>query len=245
MSFKKIKIIKMKDRKCCTSYTDYYLEIDSNCLPNYTITEKYDKDKIVNFKIPIETKLDPSGFWGPYDLKEKFFLPLGPIGVSVNGVPFFSRERDNKDNPEVNYFYNQLPNNVSVYEAKSKFSNLNDLFCHQLENQTHSNIIGFSFDGFPIYGPIGWDSEKNVKLMTSSYQDSEYIDNSGDLDICNGIFCPTPDYPNGIYHYHATIKVNEDGKPKLEDGQVVSVYPHLIARYRGIPEVRSFIEPEE
>ena len=26
----------MKDRKCCTIYSDYYLEIETNCLPNYS-----------------------------------------------------------------------------------------------------------------------------------------------------------------------------------------------------------------
>lgn len=235
----------MKNRTCCTIYSDYYLEIETNCLPNYSITKTYNKDHIINFKIPTQTTPDPSGFWGPYYLKEKYFLPYGPIGISINGVPFFSREKENKTNLEINYFYDQLPINISFYDSESKFSNLNELFCYQLDNQIHSNIIGFSFDGYPIYGPIGWDSQRKIKIMTSSYQNQEYVDESGDLDICNGIFGPTPDYPDGVYHYHATIKVNEDGKPELEDGQIISVYPHLISRYRGIPEARNFIEIEE
>lgn len=232
----------MKDRKCCTIYSDYYLEIKTNCLPNYTITKTFNKDSIINFKIPTETKPDPSGFWGPYYLKEKYFLPFGPIGVSVSGVPFFSREKENELIPDINYFYDQLPIDTSVYDSESEFSNVSELFCYQLENQIHSNIIGFSFDGFPIYGPIGWNSEKKVKIITSSYQNQKYVPGSGDLDICNGVFGPTPEYPNGVYHYHATIKVNKDGTPELKDNQIISVYPHLIARFRGIPEVRNFIE---
>ena len=34
----------------------------------------------------------------------------------------------------------------------------------------------------------------------------DYVfDDSGDLDIHNGRFCVTPDYPNGTYAYFTTI----------------------------------------
>jgi hypothetical protein len=49
-----------------------------------------------------------------------------------------------------------------------------------------SHIIGFGFDGFPIYG----DRDINGKLI---YPQS--------LDDCNGITSPTPEFPQGIYHY--------------------------------------------
>jgi hypothetical protein len=37
------------------------------------------------------------------------------------------------------------------------------------EPKGHSPIIGYAFDGFPIYGPVGWDAEGRPTLMTSSY----------------------------------------------------------------------------
>ena len=39
------------------------------------------------------------------------------------------------------------------------------------------------------------------------------------MDECNGIFGPTPEYPNGIYHYHMTIEVHGDepGAPIKRD----------------------------
>jgi hypothetical protein len=43
--------------------------------------------------------------------------------------------------------------------------------------------------------------------MRSSYVQGTYLRFAGDLDICNGIFGPTPEYPNGVYHYHMTIEV--------------------------------------
>tara|TARA_Y100001970_G_scaffold104228_1_gene130604 strand:+ start:4329 stop:6257 length:1929 start_codon:yes stop_codon:yes gene_type:complete len=106
------------------------------------------------------------------------------------------------------------------------------------EVSNHSPIIGFALDGYPIYGFIGWDDEGNTKEMTSSYklkdgengyngiEDYEYVNGLGDLDSCNGIYSPTPDYPEGIYHYHSTW-INGDG----EIG-----FPYFIYCYRGTIE---------
>ena len=90
----------------------------------------------------------------------------------------------------------------------------------------HSPIIGWAYDGNPIYGPYGYTERTGgfIKAMESGYkltsvsnrpplstfpqgffiEDYEF-DNSGDLDEHNGRFCITPDYPNGVYAYFATI----------------------------------------
>jgi YHYH protein len=62
----------------------------------------------------------------------------------------------------------------------------------------HSHILGFLLDGFPLYGPQGTDGSKLV---------------TGDLDECNAHFGPTPEFPNGIYHYH----LKEDKSPYTPD----------------------------
>ena len=49
-----------------------------------------------------------------------------------------------------------------------------------------SHIIGIAFDGYPIYG----DRDVNGKQVTAT-----------NLDACNGIKSPTPEFPNGTYHY--------------------------------------------
>ena len=57
--------------------------------------------------------------------------------------------------------------------------------------------------------------------------DYEYVEGLGDLDVCNGHFGPTPDFPEGIYHYHSTMK-NGDG----EMG-----FPYFLICYHGlVPE---------
>ena len=49
-----------------------------------------------------------------------------------------------------------------------------------------SHIIGVALDGYPIYG--GRDINGNLISLSQ-------------LDQCNGITSPTPEFPNGIYHY--------------------------------------------
>lgn len=54
---------------------------------------------------------------------------------------------------------------------------------------THSQMIGVLRDGFPVYGPQGAAG----KIVTNA-----------DLDQCSGHVEPTPEFPQGIYHYHLT-----------------------------------------
>ena len=99
----------------------------------------------------------------------------------------------------------------------------------------HSPIIGFALDGYPIYGFVGWDENGGVSEMTSSYRlkdgetgyngidDYEYVAGLGDLDSCNGHYAATPDWPEGIYHYHST----------WENGEGGIGFPYFINCYRG------------
>ena len=103
----------------------------------------------------------------------------------------------------------------------------------------HSPIIGWSYDGAPIYGPYGYsdNSGGSIKILKSGYsasissirpnpltatgeqiyseglfvEDYNY-DGGGDLDEHNGRFCKTPEYPNGVYAYFSLINptINDD-----------------------------------
>ena len=105
-----------------------------------------------------------------------------------------------------------------------------DLIFSQNKEQnsiTHSPILGWAYDGNPIYGPYGYDNPKggNIKQLKSGYTLKEFstrpnlnlyplgffvedyvFTNSGDLDEHNGRFCVTPDFPNGTYAYFATFE---------------------------------------
>jgi len=93
----------------------------------------------------------------------------------------------------------------------------------------HSPIIGWAYDGNPIYGAYGYSNAEDPntlqKALISGYElntsnitdrplqfadgffveDYQYT-NSGDLDANNGRFGKTPEFPNGIYAYFSTIE---------------------------------------
>jgi len=94
---------------------------------------------------------------------------------------------------------------------------MKDYAFSKVDSTTHSKIIGFAPDGFPIYGSYGYAADNvTIKEMTSSYRlkdgadgsngsaDEEYVAGLGDLDECNGKVGPTPEFPGGIYHYYST-----------------------------------------
>jgi len=90
-------------------------------------------------------------------------------------------------------------------------------------NIRHSPIVGWAYDGNPIYGSYGSpNSEKleSIRELRSSYvqvekpnrptytlgffiEDYEYTA-GGDLDEFNGRFCVTPEFPEGVYAYFST-----------------------------------------
>ena len=109
----------------------------------------------------------------------------------------------------------------------------------------HSPIIGWALDGNPIYGPYGYsdpeDQDSEVKLLTSGYNlhiDSienrpgvfgegffveDYVfDSTGDLDICNGRYCKTPDFPQGTYAYFASVESS------LAVNRIIPRFPYFI-----------------
>ena len=113
--------------------------------------------------------------------------------------------------------------------------NLNNNFTEPTIKK-HSPIIGFAYDGNPIYGPFGYsnpvDSTSEITRMISGYDllqfrsggpsTSQYpLGSFADdytwsarattqklyLDENNGRFCVTPDYPEGTYAYFLTINL--------------------------------------
>ena len=57
-----------------------------------------------------------------------------------------------------------------------------------------SHLIGVALDGFPIYG----DKDMSGRTIAPA-----------SLDACNGITSPTPEFPNGVYHYVLPSGVKE------------------------------------
>lgn len=127
------------------------------------------------FKIPLNPKLD----------SKHEATPLGAIGVSLNGIPFYNQYAgpDQPLTDEVDSFdqYNGHPTGNSNYHY-----HVEPLYL--TENQGKDVLIGFLLDGFPVYGP-----EEDGDLVSKD-----------DLDNYHGHTHATSDYPDGIYHYHIT-----------------------------------------
>ena len=138
-----------------------------NLNPNRIAQQNYE------FRISLYPEINPNG---PTDTF------LGPIGVSINGVPFFNEYESPTQTvtnqviqsfdpanghpaPQGNYHYHFPPESLFTV--------------------TEDNFIGFAGDGFPVYGPKNPDGN-----------------NAQNLDNFHGEYGPTPDFPDSIYHYH-------------------------------------------
>ncbi len=135
----------------------------------------------------------------------------------------------------------------SLYDAEGLYT---------INPGVHSPLIGFAYDGFPVYGAYGFknsDGTGGLVRMQSGYrlrsistrthyadgtdvtdgppvnttfplgyfnEDYEFITHPGEeeyMDVHNGRFCITPEYPNGTYAYFCTV-----------DEQWNSAYPYAI-----------------
>lgn len=176
---------------------------------------------------------------------------LGFFGVAINGVPLRSPNSQRIATiGSVNYTENNVIYPVQYYfsdgsgiiDSDRKFYyQSNPILLNSVHLDGHSKIIGFAFDGNPIYGPYGYSNPSNknspVRVMETSYRikdgvrvnntvpDGSYIEdfvyesNLGDLDEHNGRDCVTPDYPNGVYAYFVTVDVDQHTLPR---------YPYII-----------------
>jgi hypothetical protein len=127
---------------------------------------------------------------------------------------------------------------------------------------THSPIIGWAYDGNPIYGPYGYTSITggSIKQMVSGYElignaavnrpnypfgsfvEDYSFTNNGDLDEHNGRFCVTPEFPNGVYAYFCTIDTGlpQNSEPFLNYKK--PQFPYVIGNtYKSSPIEFNFL----
>ncbi len=182
------------------------------------ITNAITEDKNVLLKVTLNNFSElPDGELGINDtsklvkllgvLKDEIKSEYNKTGDKITSVVF------SDDNTDVQYVIADL----QILDNK------------EVTSDAHSPIIGWAYDGNPIYGPYGYSSKTggSIKPLESGYnlietenridgpdksiyplgffiEDYDYIGN-GDLDEHNGRFGITPEYPNGIYAYFTTI----------------------------------------
>ena len=127
----------------------------------------------------------------------------------------------------------------------------------------HSPIIGWAYDGNPIYGPYGYSNPEGgvIRQMKTGYQsvtkenrpplgtfpkgffveDFEYDNSIGDLDDNNGRFCITPDYPDGTYAYFSSLNADTIASSGPFDGFKEPVFPYFIGqKFHNKPDEFNF-----
>ncbi len=83
-----------------------------------------------------------------------------------------------------------------------------------------SHIIGIAFDGYPIYG----DRDIDGKPITASQ-----------LDQCNGITSPTPEFPKGTYHYVLLVAANSTSSIRCFSGTVSAAVSSSMSMPMSMP----------
>ena len=155
---------------------------------------------------------------------------------TINNVQRYANYGDVKDDDgfygELKVAENGYPY-VNYYASRKLRDYLDD------NGTDHSPILGWAYDGHPIYGPYAtknFDGSGPLKYMQSSYtkisgisrsngpaltdypagffiEDYEYQEGYGDLDEHNGRFAVTPEYPYGVYAYYITVSDNPVTNP--------------------------------
>lgn len=173
-------------------------------------------------------------------------------------------------NYELEYSHLYAPRRLrDVLYARNKlgeiFYNQTDLSNDFTNSPQHSPIIGWAYDGNPIYGPYGYSKKSggNVTQLKSGYVLSpqtnrpnfplgffveDYVYNltndESTLDEHNGRFCITPEFPNGTYAYFATLESTLDSldsnSPFVNSKR--PKFPYLIGNsYASAPNQFNFI----
>ncbi|HIO25625.1 MAG TPA: YHYH protein [Candidatus Poseidoniales archaeon] len=204
----------------------------------------------------------------------------GAVAIGVNGVPIYGPEEGpggdavalhfdyfNEDRQPIElgwcaghsagpngYHYHYDAN--CIYWEPETGEDMSDYSLSKIPSDQHSPIVGWAFDGYPIYGMYGYGADgQTIRTISSSYviertqdggdqgyngiDDWNYVDGVGDLDECNGRFGPTPEFPEGIYHYVSTPVSGSPTSVTDTNGNTVGMigFPYFLICYHGVADV--------
>lgn len=173
--------------------------------------------------------------------------PYVEFGISVNGIrmaPFGARWFVNPNTQEENRAWNVEALEMFSMDYNNSHSNGSGEYHYHgipevyfadsvgIDGTTHSPIVAYAADGFPVYYKYLYTDANNSSSGISAFfsghtlkpgnrpgdgitepngpydgfyvEDYEFLDNSWPLDECNGRFGVTPEYPEGTYYYVMT-----------------------------------------
>jgi hypothetical protein len=178
-----------------------------------------------------------------------------PFGIAINGIPFDPGTAESWNNdPTSGWHYEGMAlgwrlgldqNNAHVQPSGAyHYHGIPTGLLAKFAATQKPVLIGYAGDGFPTYGPYGYnnaaDRNSGMKKLKSSYrkksgsrpsggppgaydgvfvEDWEYVPGLGDLDSCNGRYGVTPEFPSGTYYYVVTDS-----------------FPYISRRWKGTPD---------
>jgi hypothetical protein len=111
----------------------------------------YIQEQINTYHIPLDPKVSPRHVVTTKD-NSNHALPMGPIGIAANGVVFYNPfDADSQDASNIMDLCCGHPNPFGQYHYHKYPICLNSPWAD--EGTGHSPLLGWAFDGFPIYGP--------------------------------------------------------------------------------------------
>jgi hypothetical protein len=222
----------------------------SNGVPNHPIADQYlmpDDGSVCKFTVQPDCmhvearssavsqyRIDYTITTRPELVHDTYSVPAGPMGLSISGAPIYNPFEGDGTTVAMNSnftianaqgqqvaFMDHCMGHPSPHPAgQYHYHGLSPCLTDQVdEHHGPSHIIGMAFDGFPIYG------DRDI--------DGHQID-AASLDECNGLTSPTPEFPDGIYHYvmldvptaQSTVRCLHgrlDNAPRLRTNSLTSV----------------------
>ena len=237
--------------------------------PEVLVVDRLGKGRFARYKTTISNDGKITGFIkedeGKFYTQENVEVKIIPVGNGATAIAAVKRWKKNRYvninnqldsnngyffeniNPALGYGYAYLANPKALRISLGDNLEANGSTSTVLQ---HSKILGYAYDGNPIYGPYGYTDPKNnttqIVRMVSSYQlkdnridgppvatysfgyfiqDYRYNHRLGTLDENNGRFCVTPEYPEGVYAYFLTVDSND-----------IPVFPYILGEnFYSIP----------
>jgi hypothetical protein len=229
--------------------TEGELKVQANAIPQHKVGQfpnRRNPHTISQQRLAFNLPLNPVPLKEPVPLHNESGrgAPNTPFGIAANGVLFDPGTAEfYRGDRQADWNYEALSGSVilglDVHHAHVQpngsyhYHGLPTGLLERLQVRpgTHSPLIGFAMDGFPIYALYGHrdprDPNSPIVKLRSSWQlkrgtrpgggqapggkydgtfskDYEYLQGSGDLDQCNGRFTITREFPKGSYVYFLT-----------------------------------------
>lgn len=207
----------------CTSTE---LIVEANGIPGYEFQELTPNGLAAQdyeWHIPLE----------PTELATPESIPLlGAAGIAINGLPIYGPNEGPFPDPYGDPVYNGIMDFCMGHTGGAADYHYHALLVECLtalaDEAEPDPVIGYSFDGYPIYGPRGCVDAECTEIVehqsgwevtgdptTYAWDNYTYVEKSDPIymDECNGHVGP-----DGDYHYHATAG-----------------FPYILGCYHGEP----------